>query len=386
MKAPQWVGVAIAFYAFIAIGIAESGLGVVLPSILTTYDLTPATVSWLFVSQISGFVLAALSSSLIRSRLGLAPLLGLAASALTLALLVYALASRWPLMVAAGLFLGLGIGLIDAGINIYIMEDIESEHLIGSLHGFYGVGALAGPALATTLLALGLDWRQVYLALAGVVSLLLVASVGVMLSRYAPMTQRNQRSSQGAFGHLGRSLHHPAVLLSGLLLLIYVGTEAAIGNWAYAVQTIARQTPALTAGYSVSAYWLGLTVGRFSLGYGLRHLGANRVITFALCLLLLSLLAWWLLPAQWLSLPLIGFALAPIFPATIWLIPTRIPKVLVPAAISFATSAASLGAALVPTTAGWFANWAGLGVIPVLMLPLAIALFLIHHRLQTAHP
>ena len=386
MKPPQWVGVAIAFYAFIAIGIAESGLGVVLPSILITYDLTPASVGWLFVSQISGFVLAALSSSLIRSRLGLAPLLCLAASALTLALLIYALAALWPVMVAAGLLLGLGIGLIDAGINTYIMEDTDSGHLIGSLHGFYGVGALAGPALATTLLALGLDWRQVYLALAGIVSLLLVAVVGILLLRYAPMTQRPEKSSHGALRHLGRSLHHPAVLLSGLLLLIYVGTEAAIGNWAYAVQTIARQTPALTAGYSVSAYWLGLTVGRFGLSYGLRHLGANRVITYALSLLLLSLLAWWLLPAQWLSLPLIGFALAPIFPATIWLIPTRVPKALVPAAISFATSAASLGAALVPSTSGWVASWAGLGVIPPLMLPLAIALCLIHRRLQTTHP
>lgn len=41
---------AIAFYAFIAIGIAEGGLGVLLPSILTEYNLTPASVTLLFVS------------------------------------------------------------------------------------------------------------------------------------------------------------------------------------------------------------------------------------------------------------------------------------------------------------------------------------------------
>jgi hypothetical protein len=38
---PIWIGVAISFYAFIAIGIAEAGLGVLLPSILSTYQLTP---------------------------------------------------------------------------------------------------------------------------------------------------------------------------------------------------------------------------------------------------------------------------------------------------------------------------------------------------------
>ena len=45
--------VAIAFYGFIAIGVAEGALGVLLPSIVSTYSLTPATVTLLFVSQIS---------------------------------------------------------------------------------------------------------------------------------------------------------------------------------------------------------------------------------------------------------------------------------------------------------------------------------------------
>ncbi|WP_322743982.1 hypothetical protein [Nostoc edaphicum] len=60
---PLWIGSAIAFYAFIAIGIAEAGLGVLLPSILSTYNLTPATVTLLFLSQISGYILAAFTSS-----------------------------------------------------------------------------------------------------------------------------------------------------------------------------------------------------------------------------------------------------------------------------------------------------------------------------------
>ncbi|HYX13605.1 MAG TPA: hypothetical protein VE944_04405 [Nostoc sp.] len=62
--------------------------------------------------------------------------------------------------------------------------------------------------------------------------------------------------------NLGRSLQNPVVVLTGSLLLVYVGMEACIGNWAYTVQSVARQTPELIAGYSVSAYWLGLTLGR----------------------------------------------------------------------------------------------------------------------------
>jgi hypothetical protein len=37
-KEAVWIGVAIAFYAFVAIAVAEAGLGVLLPSILATYN------------------------------------------------------------------------------------------------------------------------------------------------------------------------------------------------------------------------------------------------------------------------------------------------------------------------------------------------------------
>jgi fucose permease len=371
----------VACYAFIAIGIAESGLGVLLPSILTTYHLTPATVTLLFVSQLSGYILAAFSSSLVSSRLGLARMLLLAATILTTALVIYALSPYWLLMVASGTLLGLGIGLIDAGTNTYIVQDDRSTNLIGILHAFYGIGALSGPAIATALLTAGLHWRQVYLVLATVVSGLIVAVLGIILYRYQPMTGRVTSSSTAAWSQLKRSLQTPTVLLTGLLLLVYVGLEASISNWAYSVQFIARHTPQWIAGYSVSAYWMGLTLGRFSLSYFLNRLGAVRSISLSLSLLLIGLVAWWLLPDQWLSLPLIGFGLAAIFPATIWLIPKRLPADLVPAAVSFATSTASFGVAIVPTSAGWIANWAGLEVIPVLMLPLAIVMLGLHRWL-----
>ncbi len=381
---PIWIAVAIALYAFIAIGIAEGGFGVLLPSILSTYSLTPATVTLLFVSQVSGYMVAAFTSSLVSSRLGLARMLLFAATALATALLIYALTVHWWLMVAAGTLLGLGVGLIDAGINTYIVQDQRSAHLIGLLHAFYGIGALLGPAVATTLLALELNWRQVYLIFAGVVSLLIAGVGGAIAIRYSPMTLRVPPANTTALGNLQRSLKTPVVLLSGLMLFVYVGTEVSLGNWAYTVQSVARKTPELIAGYSISAYWLGLTLGRFSLGYCLQRLGATRSISFSLGLLLIGLLGWWLLPDQWLSLPLIGFALAAIFPTIIWLIPRRLTETLVPAAVGFVTSMASLGAAIIPTMVGWLASGAGLEIIPPLMLPLAFLMVGLHRLLIRA--
>jgi fucose permease len=374
-----WIGIAIAFYAFIAIGSAEGGLGVLLPSILAAYNLTPATVTLLFISQMTGYIVAALGSSLISRRFGLARMLFLAALTLLMALLVYALAASWWLMVAAGTLLGLGIGLIDAGINAYMVQEQRDAKLMGWLHAFYGIGALLGPTIATTLLSVGLNWRQIYLVLAGIVGVLVVGVLWAVLTQYPPM--RASTSDSSAVADLGLALKNPIVLLTGLLLLIYVGTETSIGNWAYTVQHVERGIPELAAGYSVSAYWLGLTIGRVSLGYTVAKLGATRMISVSLILLAIGLLMWWQLPQQWLSLPIMGFALAAIFPTTVWLIPQRVAAPTVAAAIGFVTSVASLGAALMPTAMGWAANFIGLSSIPALVLVLAIVMLGLHHRL-----
>ncbi|WP_338429740.1 MFS transporter [Synechococcus elongatus] len=375
---PLWISVAIAFYAFISIGLAEASLGVLLPSILAEYGLTSATITLLFISQICGYILAAITSSLVMARLGLGRLLVLAAGLLTAALLIYALVPTWLLMVLAGPLLGMGIGLIDAGINTTLVQDDRTAHLLGALHGFYGIGAFAGPAIATTLLALGLEWRQVYGVLAMLTSLLLIAVFTALLYRYPPLLKDPDPLASAADVQLRRSLRTPIVFLFGAFLLIYVGIEASVSHWAYSVQTIARATPPLLAGYGLSAYWLGLTAGRFLLSYSLRSLGGLRTITLSLGLLMIGLIGWWQQPQSLISLPLIGFALAAIFPTIIWLIPKRLPEGMVPATVGFATSAASVGSALIPAGIGWVASGAGLEVVPLLILPLAIAMGGLH--------
>ncbi|NEQ27711.1 MAG: MFS transporter, partial [Microcoleus sp. SIO2G3] len=169
-----WIGVLLAFYSFIAIGIAEGGLGVLLPSILQTFQLTPASVTLLFLSQITGYVVAALNSGKLSAQIGLARMVLLAAISLTSALCIYATTTHWPIMVLAGSFLGLGIGLIDAGMNTFIASDQRNANKMGFLHAFYGIGALLGPIIATTLLTMSISWRSVYFVFAAVVSVVIV--------------------------------------------------------------------------------------------------------------------------------------------------------------------------------------------------------------------
>jgi fucose permease len=376
---PAWIGVALAFYSFIAIGIAEGGLGVLLPSVLSEYGLTPASVTLLFLSQITGYIFAALSSGTLSARIGLARMVLVAAIALTSALCIYASTQHWIVMILAGSFLGLGIGLIDAGINTFIASDQRNANKMGYLHAFYGIGALLGPTIATTLLALSVTWRNIYFVFATVVSIVILGMIWAIRYPYRSLAQRVEQSpAKTDFGIVFKT---PIILVAGLFLAVYVGLEASVGNWAYTVQSLDRGTPNWIAGYSVSGYWLGLTLGRFATGKMTSWFGAQRTISGSLILLLLSVLIWWSFPNQLWSLFVIGFALAAIFPLTIWLMPQRIAPPLVPTAIGFMTSVASLGSATIPTTLGWVANQAGLSVIPGLLVGLAIILLILYHWL-----
>lgn len=379
----------LSFYAFIAIGVAEGGLGVLLPSILATYHLTPATVTVLFLSQITGYMTAAVTSSVLSSRFGLARMLLFAAIALTSALSLYALTTHWPVMVLTASLLGLGIGLIDAGINSYIASDQRNANAMGILHAFYGIGALLGPTIATVLLSLGVGWRQVYLVVAAITVGLIVGLVWAVRSNYQPMTKCISTSASHARANLSAALKSPIVRVTGVMLMIYVGTEVAIGNWAYMVQTVSRGVPTWIAGYSISGYWFGLTIGRVATGLTIKRLGAIRALDVSFSLLIVGIACWWLLPQQLWPLPLMGFALATVFPTTIWLMPQRVPPALVPAAIGFLASFGSLGAATIPMLLGWIADLAGVGVIPGLLLPLAVMMFGLHRWLAsrpTSHP
>ncbi len=378
---PTWIGIALILYAFSTIGIAEGGLGVLLPSILATYNLTPATITLLFLSQMSGYVVSALASSLLSNWIGMARMLLLASAIFTSALLTYALTPHWSVMVVSGTLLGLGIGLIDAGVNTYVANQQPNANLMGTLHAFYGIGALLGPGIATTLLALGLGWRLIYIVFATLVGLTVVGMLWAVVYKYKPMTKRVTVSGTDAGVSLRVALQTPTVLVAGFLLLVCVGTEASLGNWAYSVQSVSRGTPKLLAGYSVSAYWLGLTLGRLGMGHVMKHLGAVHTINCSLALLMAAALSWWLLPGQLLSLPMLGFALAAIYPTIILLLPQRIPARIVPAAIGFVTSVASLGAATIPTVVGWLAARAGLAIIPALIVPLAALIVMLHRWL-----
>ena len=256
--------ISLAFFGFALSGINESANGVLLPSLTAFYGVNNAVIGVLFFISSAGYFLSALNSGFLTQRLGLRWLLLSGGMLFVLGVLPFGLQLPFALLLPSRFVLGLSIGLIETGLNIYVTALPRSTLLLNYLHAFYGVGGLIGPTVASAILALQLGWNSVYLFQI-LLGLLLLFGFGFFfhpLNLHEPVVEEKLSSSENL---LAASLKIPIVWLSAIFLLVYVGVEVSIGDWSYTFLLQHRHEAALLAGWIVSGYWLGLTLGRFLL-------------------------------------------------------------------------------------------------------------------------
>ncbi len=377
----------LAFFAFVLIGLSDGAVGVLLPSLRAYYKVDKATIGLLFLAGTTGYLIAAFSSGLLVEKLGLRRFLMLGGLAFLTGTVI--VSARPPFMVALAslLALGFGVAIIDAGLNSYVAGLTRSTALLNYLHAFYGVGALLGPLIASSALALNWSWNSVYYLWAGL-SLVLLAGLRLIFTRPVPVQPEANEAGSGG-NVLAEALKLRVVWLAALFLLFYVGSEVSLGSWSYSFLTEERHEVALLSGWAVSGYWLGLTLGRLSMAKVGERIGDKRLIEVCLGGVVVGVLLIWLVPIGAISalgLWLTGFSLGPIFPTTIALMSHRAPARLLPSAIGFMASLGSMGAAFFPWIAGNLAEGFGLWTLLPYVVTLTAVMLLIWLALQAKKP
>jgi fucose permease len=367
----------LAFLAFILIGANDGGGGVLLPSVIAHYHINKATFGLLFPAGTLGYLSGAFASGPLLERLGRRVLLALGAVAFTIAALVYASMPPFWLVFPVTYCLIFGVAILDAGLNAFVTGLPRSAGLLNYLHAFYGAGALLGPLVASTILALAWGWNVTYIvwACAGV---LVAAGIGLLFPAKSGASAPSGDSGQAQQGgSLAAALRMGIVWLSALFLCLYVGAEISVGTWSYSLLTVERGTATLVAGWMVSGYWLGLTAGRLAMGHFAERVGTARIVQGCLVGIVVGAALVWAVPATpvtALGLWLIGFSFGPLFPTTIAIIGQVVPERMHQSAIGVAASVGSMGGALLPAAAGALAQVTGLWTLLPFVICLAAAM------------
>src|SRR5215207_5775022 len=94
--------VALAFVAFVSLGLPDTLLGVAWPSVRATFARPISSLGALLLCGTGGYLTASFASGAIVARVGVGKLLLLSSAVVTLSLFGYATAPAWPVMLACG--------------------------------------------------------------------------------------------------------------------------------------------------------------------------------------------------------------------------------------------------------------------------------------------
>ena len=360
----------LAFIAFIALGMPDGLLGVGWPSIRTGFSIPLDALGMLLFSATAGYLTSSFFNGKLIARLGVGGVLAGSCALTGAGLIGYTLVPQWWMMVALGVVAGLGAGAVDAGLNTYIAANF-GEGLMQWLHASYGIGITLGPVIMTIGLNTVNTWRVGYFVV-GIFQLVLAACFTLTL----PMWKRNEiRSASDTTRKMTdyktsftETLSQPRVWLSLVLFFLYTGTEIALGAWAYTLLTESRGIAPAVAGLWAGSYWATFTIGRVVAGFFTRRLGASSLIRFSLIGAILGVALLWWNPSEAASLfgvGLVGFAIAPIYPALVSGTGRRVGPRFAANTIGMQASAAGIGAAAIPGLVGILAKQTSLEIIPV---------------------
>lgn len=370
-----------AYATFVLVGLSAGVGGVVLPAQIDDYGLDKATIGLTFFSYSAGFLLAGATAGALIHRLGARAALALGGVAVILAGLATATRPAFAALVAVQVVAGYGTGVLESVLNTYLAAMPGATTLLNWLHACFGAGALIGPLLATWMLGFT-RWTSVSLVLA-LVCVPLVAGFAVTL-RPTPHAAV-QPAGPPAAGLLRTAVRRPAVLLGGAFLAVYVGLEISVGKWGFSFLVGEHRQADLLAGYTISGYWLGLTLGRFVMGPASARLAwtATR-LTFA-CLFGVTAAAalLWAAPVTAVAVAafaLLGFCLGPIFPTTMAVAPSFGGAELAPTTIGLLNGVSVIGGSLLPFLAGAIADRVGIWTLPPYVLALAVTQLVIWSR------
>ncbi len=360
--------VILSFACFGALGVAAGLLGVAWPSLRAEFGLSLDAIAAVLASSTVGFVVGSVIAGNVISRRGIVPYLLTANVLAAIGLLGYAVSPGWWVFVAVGLLAGLGSGMLDTGLNIF-MAGSQSVRTMNWMHACFGIGAAIGPLVMTAVLTAGLSWRLGY-AFIGVAQLALAVAYVPLLRRdysTAHQSARIPEVGQTAENILDAAsplstLRMLAVWLAVLLFFLYTGVEATAGQWTFTLFTESRGVTTAAAGALTSIFWAMLTLGRIVFGAGAQRIGINRLLRLSMiATVFASLLV--VIGTVWtgfVGIAMMGLSLSAIFPTLTSETPHRVGIRHAANAIGYQTGAASIGFAVMPGLAGVLAERAGL--------------------------
>jgi fucose permease len=368
------------YVSFVSLGLPDGVLGVAWPAMRADFAQPLAAVGLISIVMTLCGALSALYSGRVVSRWGTGVVVMLSGVLTGVALLGFSWAPSFWWLLALATLLGLGAGAVDTGLNHFVAQHYSSRHM-NWLHGFWGVGATAGPFIMGSALASSAGWSGGYQTIGLIqLSLALLLFLALPLWRQSNSKATEEEPEGNALARF-KPVNPWAVWLAPLTFFLYVASEMGTALWAASILITSRQLDALTAGVWVSLFFGSITAGRFGIGLVANRLGNRRLVRVGILTATAgaALFAIPVLPAplSLMGLMLMGFGCAPIYPSLMHETAQRFPPLTAQRVIGRQLMFSYAGGSVMPAAFGVLATFAGLvWVMPVVVVLLIMLLFI----------
>jgi len=242
-------------------------------------------------------------------RYGNRKVISVAGLMLCVAIPLLAIVPNAPALAAVLLYFGAMLGAVDVAMNAHAVEveRRDGRALMSGFHGLFSIGGLAGAAIMSTLLALGLTLWASALAIA-----LLLALI-VLSQRSSLLPGVDDAAEWSTVFRLPRGL----VLLLGVLCFVSFLAEGSMLDWSAVLLRDFRGFSAASAGIGYACFSVAMAAGRLAGDRVVERLGPVSAVrigasTAAIGFLLAAMAPW---PAASLSgFVLIGLGASNIVP------------------------------------------------------------------------
>ncbi|MDP9238397.1 MAG: MFS transporter [Chloroflexota bacterium] len=246
-----------AFMSLFVIGTYAGSFGPALPFFAADVGVSLDTAGLVLTALFLGSITASASIAIALHTRDARALTIVGLVAVIVGLLALGLAPNWPLLLAGGVTIGAGDGLMIAALHILIAatsRDVPSA--INKLNVFFAFGAIAGPVWTGAVLATTGERSIVYAGLAAFAALVLA----VLVAAPAPRAEQTVASDEFRLpGHL-------TAWIMGAVLFLYVGAEFGLGAWVSSYTRETAHAGVFTSALLASGYWAALALGRLLTG------------------------------------------------------------------------------------------------------------------------
>ncbi|KAL5621230.1 hypothetical protein BROUX41_006700 [Berkeleyomyces rouxiae] len=359
-------------FAFFTMGMSDGSIG-----IERDYGLSYTVVSVLFLSPCLGYLIAGLVNNHLHYHFGQFGVAALGPLLHTAGFLPLVFHPPYPVLPVAMFISGLGSGVQDSAWNAWAGNMQNSNELLGIIHGVYGLGGTVGPLIATAMLTKAdCPWWYFFYLMLGFSAIEIPINMWAFWGQSGRVHRESMQAvDDGLRVSTKRILSRPLTWLISIFLLGYVGVEISLGGWITTFMMEVRHAEPFLAGISTTFYWLGITLGRFILGFATSRIGEKLAITIYLSLCILLQIMYWQvpsIPASIVFIILMGFFLGPLFPAAIVATTKLLSKNYHVGTIGVASAAGGCGGALLPFAVGALAQSRGISVLQVVALVILI--------------